>query len=84
MNFQSQSKIKLIGYIFAILSLTLLPLSLATEFFSIQWVIDGDTLFLANIGRVRLIGVDTPEVHISGNFIRMLTGPSEILRLSED
>jgi micrococcal nuclease len=31
------------------------------QFLRVERVIDGDTLLLAHIGRVRLIGVDTPE-----------------------
>jgi len=33
--------------------------------YRVQRVIDGDTLLLTNGERVRLIGVDTPEVHES-------------------
>lgn len=32
----------------------------------VKRAVDGDTLVLANGERVRLIGVDTPEVHVSG------------------
>ena len=33
-----------------------------TDSFLVQRVVDGDTLLLANRARVRLIGVDTPEI----------------------
>lgn len=38
------------------------PRSLATGVYQVARVVDGDTLLLANRARVRLIGVDTPEV----------------------
>jgi micrococcal nuclease len=44
--------------------------SFASDFFTIKRVIDGDTLLLANGERVRLIGVDTPEVHESDKLQR--------------
>jgi micrococcal nuclease len=39
----------------------ILPLVSAQETFTVQWVIDGDTVQLSNGEKVRLIGVDTPE-----------------------
>ena len=46
-----------------------LPFSKSTpvkdEFFYVSRVVDGDTLNLSNGQKVRLIGVDTPEVHYS-------------------
>ena len=47
------------------LILTIFTSSLASDLFTIKRVIDGDTLLLGNGERVRLIGVDTPEVHTS-------------------
>ena len=47
--------------IFAVLLVTLL--SAANPVFHVARVIDGDTLLLSNGERVRLIGVDTPELH---------------------
>ena len=35
------------------------------KFYRVKRVVDGDTLLLTNGERVRLIGVDTPEVHES-------------------
>lgn len=40
------------------------------EFFYVQRVVDGDTLKLSGGQRVRLIGVDTPEVHYSDKLVR--------------
>jgi len=40
------------------------------EFFYVSRVVDGDTLKLSNDQRVRLIGVDTPEVHYSDKLLR--------------
>jgi micrococcal nuclease len=39
--------------------------ALAADLYVVSRVIDGDTLLLNNGERVRLIGVDTPEVHVS-------------------
>jgi micrococcal nuclease len=47
--------------IFAVLLVALL--SAAHPVFHVARVIDGDTLLLSNGERVRLIGVDTPELH---------------------
>ena len=44
--------------------------SLASDLLPVKRVIDGDTLLLGNGERVRLIGVDTPEVHESGKLQR--------------
>lgn len=40
------------------------------ELFYVQRVVDGDTLKLSDGRRVRLIGVDTPEVHYSNKLAR--------------
>jgi len=42
----------------------------AEVFYQVERVVDGDTLKLANGARVRLIGVDTPEVHYSKKLLR--------------
>ena len=49
---------------------TIFTFSLASDLLTIKRVIDGDTLLLGNGERVRLIGVDTPEVHKSGKLQR--------------
>jgi micrococcal nuclease len=48
-----------------LLILNFFPLSHASDLQTINRVIDGDTLLLDNCERVRLIGVDCPEVHTS-------------------
>ena len=40
------------------------------EFYYVSRVVDGDTLKLSDGERVRLIGVDTPEVHYSDKLLR--------------
>lgn len=40
------------------------------ESYYVERVVDGDTLKLSNKERVRLIGVDTPEVHYSDKLVR--------------
>jgi micrococcal nuclease len=40
------------------------------DYFIVKRVVDGDTLLLKNGQRVRLIGVDTPEVHTSKKLYR--------------
>lgn len=40
------------------------------ELFYVERVVDGDTLKLSGGQRVRLIGVDTPEVHYSDKLVR--------------
>jgi micrococcal nuclease len=52
------------------LILSVVTSSLASDLFTIKRVIDGDTLLLGNGERVRLIGVDTPEVHESDKLQR--------------
>jgi len=52
------------------LSFFLFSSPLAADFYTVKRVIDGDTLLLANGERVRLIGVDTPEVHVSNKLYR--------------
>jgi micrococcal nuclease len=44
--------------------------SLASDLITVKRVIDGDTLLLGNGERVRLIGVDTPEVHESDKLLK--------------
>lgn len=41
-----------------------------SRLFYVERVIDGDTIKLSNGGRVRFIGVDTPEVYYSNKLIR--------------
>ncbi len=41
-----------------------------SENYVVERVVDGDTLKLFNSERVRLIGVDTPEVHYSNKLLR--------------
>jgi micrococcal nuclease len=55
-------KVLLIPCVLALIP-TLLTFSSASDLFTIKRVIDGDTLLLGNGERIRLIGVDTPEVH---------------------
>ncbi|MCF6178330.1 MAG: thermonuclease family protein [Geopsychrobacter sp.] len=33
----------------------------ATEYGKVNWIYDGDTIKVAGVGKVRLIGIDTPE-----------------------
>ena len=40
------------------------------EFYSVSRVVDGDTLKLSNGESVRLIGIDTPELHYSDKLLR--------------
>lgn len=40
------------------------------EYLYVQRVVDGDTIKLSNGQRVRLIGVDTPELHYSEKLLR--------------
>ena len=40
------------------------------ELFYVERVVDGDTLKLSDGKRIRLIGVDTPEVHYSDKLVR--------------
>jgi len=60
----------------AILSPLLVLLLLAAlshsqeKFYRVKRVVDGDTLLLTNGERVRLIGVDTPEIHESKKLYR--------------
>lgn len=54
--------------------LKLFPLSshasAKNEFLHVARVVDGDTLKLSNGERIRLIGVDTPELHYSSKLLR--------------
>ena len=65
---------KLVKVPFISLVLALIPavftFSLASDLLTIKRVVDGDTLLLQNGERVRLIGVDTPEVHESDKLQR--------------
>jgi micrococcal nuclease len=49
---------------------TIFTFSFASDLLIVKRVIDGDTLLLGNGERVRLIGIDTPEVHESGKLYR--------------
>lgn len=40
------------------------------EYFLVKRVIDGDTIELADARRVRLIGIDTPEIHFSKKLLK--------------
>jgi micrococcal nuclease len=54
--------------IFLVLTLLVLLVSpsLATELTGkVLWIYDGDTLKIENIGKVRLLGIDTPEYKAS-------------------
>ena len=42
----------------------------SAEYFSVKRVIDGDTIELSDSRRVRLIGIDTPEVHFSKKLLK--------------
>ncbi|MEO0248916.1 MAG: thermonuclease family protein, partial [candidate division WOR-3 bacterium] len=47
----------------ALLFFALLPLpATGAEYFKVSRVVDGDTIVLENGEKVRLIGIDTPEV----------------------
>lgn len=64
---------KYIGLIFtaALLIAAFFHYGIAGEdYYLIDRVVDGDTLKLTNGDRVRLIGVDTPEVHYSDKLLR--------------
>ncbi len=50
---------------FSVLLLVSLPSLSQDKIYKVKRVVDGDTLLLTNGERVRLIGVDTPEVHHS-------------------
>jgi micrococcal nuclease len=63
------SKILLLSFALALI-LSIVTSSFASDLFTIKRVIDGDTLLLGNGDRVRLIGVDTPEVHGSNKLQR--------------
>lgn len=48
----------------------------------VQWIYDGDTIKVAGVGKVRLIGIDTPEKETSSrdNFFLKLGIPTRNLR----
>jgi len=46
------------------------PMPAKEEGYYVERVVDGDTLKLSNKERVRLIGIDTPEVHYSDKLVR--------------
>jgi len=50
---------------FLISLLSAVPSHPQIETYRVKRIVDGDTLLLANGGRVRLIGLDTPEAHKS-------------------
>jgi len=47
------------------ISILLIATAAFAETYTVERVVDGDTLKLTNGERVRLIGIDTPEVHPS-------------------
>lgn len=51
--------------IISFIALFFLPISFASEYCTVEIVVDGDTVDLDGEERVRLIGVDTPELHHS-------------------
>ena len=55
---------------FLVLLLLSVPSHSQDRFYRVKRVVDGDTLLLTNGDRVRLIGVDTPEVHPSKKLYR--------------
>ena len=65
-----RSKYSLAALIFLLISVFISNASLAEDYYTVKRVVDGDTLLLKNDQRVRLIGVDTPEVHISEKLYR--------------
>jgi micrococcal nuclease len=66
--------VKWLRVLFLSIALALIPSvvtsSFASDLFTIKRVVDGDTFLLVNGERVRLIGVDTPEVHESDKLQR--------------
>jgi len=56
--------------IFLLTSILSSSISLSKDYYIVKQVVDGDTLLLKNGQRVRLIGVDTPEVHVSKKLYR--------------
>lgn len=48
----------------------------------VEWIYDGDTIKVAGVGKVRLLGIDTPEREASGRdrFFVKLGGNGKILR----
>jgi len=63
-------KYSLTPLIFLLISVLIPTISLSQDYYIVKRVVDGDTLLLKNGQRVRLIGVDTPEVHISKKLYR--------------
>jgi len=63
------------AFLAALLLLTLAATAGAEELRGrVEWVYDGDTIRVAGIGRVRLLGIDTPEREASGKdrfFVRL-------------
>jgi micrococcal nuclease len=51
------------SFIFLILLFLAGSRAIAVDYFLVTRAVDGDTIVLANNDRVRLIGVDTPELH---------------------
>jgi len=65
-----RSKYSLTALIFLLISVLASSISLAEDYYTVKRVVDGDTLLLKNGQRIRLIGVDTPEVHVSKKLYR--------------
>jgi len=67
-----RSKYSLIAtaLIFLLISVLISSVSLGEDYYIVKRVVDGDTLLLKEGQRVRLIGVDTPELHISKKLYR--------------
>jgi len=65
-----RSKYSLPTLIFLLIPVLISSISLAEDYYIVKRVVDGDTLLLKNGKYVRLIGVDTPEVHISKKLYR--------------
>jgi len=57
-------------FVLPFLAIPLFPQAADTQTGWVKRVVDGDTLLLTNGERVRLIGVDTPEVHESKKLYR--------------
>jgi endonuclease YncB( thermonuclease family) len=78
--------------VFALVLVLGLPASAATtQFARIQYVIDGDTVALANGERVRLVQIDSPEVQerecygaAAQSALRRLVQPGTTVRLEAD
>jgi len=58
------------AFIFLLISVLISCTPSGDDYYTVKRVVDGDTLLLKEGQRVRLIGVDTPEVHISKKLYR--------------